>query len=468
MLPAANDEQLRSHLPRPALAKLGLWFDPVGFARRLLFWFFVVALPITLLVTAAVGWWAQGHFKSSYGVSSILRIRPKVDPPAVLADMEPYRAPAFSPREIEAWFRAWPVLQEAYIASNRNDGIGVLRALTSVSYERDSGRLTLSYRGAASIDRALDTTLAMAEGVVLYGRQQIAQRVEVDLNIHRRRLLEAQQAALEHEARLTAFSAETGILDSEQALRLRSTAVIQSQAALDNALRSLANLDQRLKDLPGVIGQLPSEVPGSRSLVDERSRSLEALRERLRSMRAQYAPTNPILMQAEDELRTAETLALSDLFPKAAQPDTMMRNPVLDDLAREQATLELDRPQLVAEIAYRTTALAAVTARRDELPAQIETFNRLQDAVTSSRALLKRLDARLIEINMVRDRVQSPVEIIEAPHDGAVSESSRLKKVGIVAGAAFMASAAFSAPSSSIYSGVTPAFVPRLMPATHF
>ena len=40
---------------------------------------------------------------------------------------------------------------------------------------------------------------------------------------------------------------------------------------------------------------------------------------------------------------------------------------------------------------------------------------------------------------MVRDRVQSPVEIIEAPHDGAVSESTRFKKVGIVAGGGFMA-----------------------------
>ena len=123
----------------------------------------------------------------------------------------------------------------------------------------------------------------------------------------------------------------------------------------------------------------------------------------------------------------------------------MMRNPVLDDLAREKATLELDRPQLVAEIAYRQQALAAVIAKRDELPAQIERFNRLQDAVNSSRALLKRLDARLIEINMVRDRVQSPVEIIEAPHDGAVSESTRFKKVGIVAGGGFMATATFLA-----------------------
>ena len=317
MLFSGNEQQLRRHLPRPALAKLGLWFDPVGFARRLALWFFIVALPISLAVTAGIAWWAQGHFSSSYGVSSILRIRPKTDPPAVLPDMEPYRAPTFSPREIEAWFRAWPVLQEAYIASHRNDGVGVLRALTSVSYERDSGRLMLNYRGAASIDRAIDTTLAMAEGVVAYGRQQISNRVEADLTIHRRRLLEAQQAAMEHEARLTAFSSETGILDGEQALRLRTNAVMQSQDALDSALRALGNLDQRLRDLPQVIANLPAEVPGSRSLIDERSRSLEALRERLRSMRTQYAVTNPILLQAEEELRTARDWQAPKFYRKA-------------------------------------------------------------------------------------------------------------------------------------------------------
>ena len=451
MFSSADSNDVRHHLPRPALARLGLWFDPVGFVRRLLLRCVFVVLPFALLAAAAVGWWAQGHFASSYGVSSILRIRPQSDPPAVLADMEPYRVPTFSPREIEAWFRAWPVMQEAYVSSGRDDGVGVLRALTSISYERESGRLHFSYRGARSIDHAIATTIAMTEGVVSFGRQQIAERVERDLSLHRRRLMEARQTALQHEERLTAFSTETGILDSDQALRIRADAVHQSQQALEDAQRALTHLDQRLRDLPAVIASLPREVAGSRSLIDDRARSLEALRDRLRSMRTQYAATNPILLQAEEELVEAESVALAAHQTVSTRPDTMMRNPVLDDLAREKATLILDRPQLLADVAHRSQALNLAVERRNELPELMETFYRYKDAVTSSRALLKRLDARLIEIRMVRERVQSPLEIIEAPHDGAVSESSRFKKVAVVSGASFMASFSCFAAGLVIY-----------------
>ena len=416
-----------------------LWFDPrrllMAWARGLL----LFALPIGFIAGAfavALGIYVL-HLGNTFSVSASLRLLPVAKPINVSADLEPYSVPEFQPAEVLTWFYRTEVLEAAYARSGRSDGIKVFKTLINVTYNKDAKLFLADYAGATSAASAASGLGIYLDVVMDQARAESLARINRDRDFYSDRQRLAQQDLDVAKDGLAHVGQDTGMVDrnEEILLRMKDAADANEKAAAQEA--ELTYLDRRLQDLPGLIANLPQEVPGHRSLAQPLNLKLDALKDQERRYAAIYTEGNPLLVAVRDQIKDLKTEMAAETTVNS--PDGMDRNPVVDTLRQEQATLELDRPRLVAEVErsrqHRDEARAALA----EMPKVLARFDDAASARAQAEQLVQRIGFRLAEINMARDLTRGQLEIFETPRAELATEKKLGTKLATVGGAAFAA-----------------------------
>jgi len=350
-------------------------------------------------------------------------------------DLQSYRPPDLNTREVQTLCDQQFIFERLMVLADPGEKMWDFRRRFRIEFARDTGIFRVTFNGARNAQVASEVLDMYFQIVVGSARDILVSRIQKDLDYYKREVESEEQSLQVMSDQGDEFRKRYNVVFLDQEVDDKQQRVRTLEDQVQIARTRLGDADFRIAQLPALLAELPAEIPATSWADGAADAGVNAKRAEVRQLETLYTDRHPLLRAAREELAKAEEQYAAEREQR--RDAQRVPNPFVVRLNEELKLHQLGRPQLAKDVEELTGRLQESRAQLDRLPALSAEWSTLQKKSERQEGLIKRLRARLSEIEIARNLSVNRLRVLDPPNASNAEPSRWWTRAFALAGVGF-------------------------------